>query len=395
MGTITKIILIKHAVETLGYFSEQLASALLQRGYDCYFIDYDRLYESLNGLDGFAVRGQSALITFNFIGLGDEEIFRDEAGRFVWDAYEMEYLNILVDHPFYYHARLVYPLPRMKLFCVDREHVSYVERFYPQQSVSFLPLAGNGRLTFGAKEAVIPYEQRAYDVVFTANYVPLAPLAQKISMQEPEYRIFYQGILDDLLSDPLQSMDQVFERHIKEELGYVSEGELCGAMAGMAVIDLYVRTYFRGEAVRTLAECGLKVDVFGAGWEELSCKKPQNIVRHGGQVTSERCVEAVQNARISLNLMPWFKDGAHDRIFTAMLQQTVALTDDSKYLREQFADGRELKYFSLKETAALPEIASALLRDTQVLEEMAVRGRKKALASHTWQQRALALERKL
>ena len=395
MGTITKIILIKHAVETLGYFSEQLASALWQRGYDCYFIDYDRLYESLNGLDGFAVRGQSALITFNFIGLGDEEIFRDEAGRFVWDAYEMEYLNILVDHPFYYHARLVYPLPRMKLFCVDREHVSYVERFYPQQSVSFLPLAGNGRLTFGAKEAVIPYEQRVYDLVFTANYVPLAPLAQKISMQEPEYRIFYQGILDDLLSDPLQSMDQVFERHIKEELGYVSEGELCGAMAGMAVIDLYVRTYFRGEAVRTLAECGLKVDVFGAGWEELSCKKPQNIVRHGGQVTSERCVEAVQNARLSLNLMPWFKDGAHDRIFTAMLQQTVALTDDSRYLREQFADGRELKYFSLKETAALPEIASALLRDTQGLEEMAVRGRKKALASHTWQQRALALERKL
>lgn len=395
MGTITKIILIKHAVETLGYFSEQLASALWQRGYDCYFIDYDRLYESLNGLDGFAVRGQSALITFNFIGLGDEEIFRDEAGRFVWDAYEMEYLNILVDHPFYYHARLVYPLPRMKLFCVDREHVSYVERFYPQQSVSFLPLAGNGRLTFGAKEAVIPYEQRVYDLVFTANYVPLAPLAQKISMQEPEYRIFYQGILDDLLSDPLQSMDQVFERHIKEELGYVSDGELCGAMAGMAVIDLYVRTYFRGEAVRTLAECGLKVDVFGAGWEELSCKKPQNIVRHGGQVTSERCVEAVQNARLSLNLMPWFKDGAHDRIFTAMLQQTVALTDDSRYLREQFADGRELKYFSLKETAALPEIASALLRDTQGLEEMAVRGRKKALASHTWQQRALALERKL
>ena len=53
------------------------------------------------------------------------------------------------------------------------------------------------------------------------------------------------------------------------------------------------------------------------------------------------------------------------------------MTDDSKYLREQFADGRELKYFSLKETAALPEIASALLRDTQVLEEMAVRGREK------------------
>ena len=86
---------------------------------------------------------------------------------------------------------------------------------------------------------------------------------------------------------------------------------------------------------------------------KLSCKKPQNIVRHGGQVTSERCVEAVQNARLSLNLMPWFKDGAHDRIFTAMLQQTVALTDDSRYLRGAVCGRQGAEIFFLKGSSSV------------------------------------------
>ena len=121
MGNITKIIWIKNAVETLGYFSEQIASALEASGYDTYCIDYERLYESLEGVRRFAVRGETALLTFNFIGLGDEEIFREETGGFLWEAYDMKYLNILVDHPFYYHARLVQVLPRSEERRVGKE----------------------------------------------------------------------------------------------------------------------------------------------------------------------------------------------------------------------------------------------------------------------------------
>ena len=50
----------------------------------------------------------------------------------------------------------------------------------------------------------------------------------------------------------------------------------------------------------------------------------------------------MRDARIALNVMPWFKDGAHDRVFTAMLQGTAALTDDSRYLREECRDGENI-----------------------------------------------------
>lgn len=59
-------------------------------------------------------------------------------------------------------------------------------------------------------------------------------------------------------------------------------------------------------------------------------------------------MQAMRDARIALNVMPWFKDGAHDRVFTAMLQGTAALTDDSRYLREEWP-GRGKYLFLLPE----------------------------------------------
>lgn len=417
MRKITKVILIKNAVETLGYFSEQIALELEHLGYDIYFIDYDELYESLNGLSRFAVKGRTALLTFNYIGIGDEEIFRDESGCFIWEKYEMKYLNILVDHPLYYHTKLMSALPRMTIFCVDKEHVGYIRRFYPGLKVKFLPLAGNVRLDGEGYRAgehrksdvmmteydkipnyereLIPYEKRKYDLIFTANYVPIEQLESRFLGMDEEYAVFYRGILDDLITNPIQSVDVVMERHIREELGEILDGDIRAAMSGMLFIDLCVRTYFRGEIIRELAEADIKVHVFGADWDRLACKKPQNIIKNSGQVSSAACVDAVRDAKISLNIMPWFKDGAHDRIFTAMLQQTVALTDDSRYLRREFMDGENIVFFSLEGRKYLPDIIRMLLRDEENAMRIAKNGYEKAVCRHTWNFRADTLATEL
>lgn len=75
------------------------------------------------------------------------------------------------------------------------------------------------------------------------------------------------------------------------------------------------------------------------------------------------CAEAIADARISLNVMPWFKDGTHDRVFTAMLQHTLSLTDDSGYLRENFTDKKELVFYSLEKREELPELVKKLLEN--------------------------------
>lgn len=398
MAEIRKIIFIKNAVETLGYFSEQIAQELERNGYETCFIDYERMYESIDAMLHFLDREETALVTFNFIGLRGETVFQTESGRSIWQEENLPVLNILVDHPLYYHSCLKEAGERMRVFCVDREHVGYVRRFYPGVKVEFLPLAGNELLfshgdgehgTYRADvPEPVPYGQRTFDLVFTANYVSMEMLEEKVKALDEDYRIFYRRITEDLIADPAQSVDAVMERHIRDELGAVPEEQLCAAMSGMIWIDLFIRSYFREKVVQTLADAGIIVRVFGADWEKIHCKKPQNVRTSGGKVDSAACVQAMRDARIALNVMPWFKDGAHDRVFTAMLQGTAAFTDDSRYLREECKDGENICFYSLKTLEQLPDQVARLLDDPVRTAELAERGYRMAEKRHRWKNRA-------
>ena len=398
MAEIRKIIFIKNAVETLGYFSKQIALELERNGYETCFIDYERMYESMDEMLHFLEREETALVTFNFIGLRGESVFQTESGRSIWQEENLPILNILVDHPLYYHSCLKEAGERMRVFCVDREHVGYVRRFYPGLKVEFLPLAGNELLfSHGDGEhgthrvdvpEPVPYGRRTVDLVFTANYVSMEMLEEKVKALDDDYRIFYRRITENLIADPAQSVDAVMERHIRNELGAVPEEQLCAAMSGMIWIDLFIRSYVRGKVVQTLADAGIIVRVFGADWEKIHCKKPQNVRTSGGKVNSAACVQAMRDARIALNVMPWFKDGAHDRVFTAMLQGTVALTDDSRYLREECRDGENICFYSLRALEQLPDQVVSLLEDPVRMAELAERGYRMAEKRHRWKNRA-------
>ena len=398
MAEIRKIIFIKNAVETLGYFSEQIALELERNGYETCFIDYERMYESMDEMLHFLEREETALVTFNFIGLRGEAVFQTESGRSIWQEENLPILNILVDHPLYYHSCLKEAGERMRVFCVDREHVGYVRRFYPGVKVKFLPLAGNELLfshgdgEHGTHRAdvpePVPYGRRTFDLVFAANYVSMEMLEEKVKALDEDYRIFYRWITEDLIADPTQSVDAVMERHIRDELGAVPEEQLCAAMSGMIWIDLFVRSYVREKVVQTLADAGIIVRVFGADWEKIHCKKPQNVRTSGGKVNSAACVQAMRDSRIALNVMPWFKDGAHDRVFTAMLQGTVALTDDSRYLREECRDGENICFYSLRALEQLPDQVVSLLEDSVRMAELAERGYRMAEKRHRWKNRA-------
>lgn len=401
MAEIRKIIFIKNAVETLGYFSEQIALELERNGYETCFIDYERMYESMDAMLHFLEREETAFVTFNFIGLRGEAVFQTESGCSIWQEENLPILNILVDHPLYYHSCLKEAGERMRVFCVDREHVGYVRRFYPGVKVEFLPLAGN-ELFVSQKDGEhgihrthcedvpepVLYVQRTFDLVFAANYVSMEMLEKKLKALDEDYRIFYRRITEDLIADPAQSVDAVMERHIRNELGAVPEEQLCAAMSGMIWIDLFVRSYFREKVVQTLADAGIIVRVFGADWEKIHCKKPQNVRTSGGKVNSAACVQAMRDARIALNVMPWFKDGAHDRVFTAMLQGTAVLTDDSRYLREECRDGENICFYSLRALQQLPDQVVSLLEDPVRMAELAERGYRMAAERHRWKNRA-------
>ena len=378
-----KCILFKGEIETLEYFSLELEKAFLENDISVFVFDFLDEEKSFIKLKEFCKDSSPTMITFNFTGIRGDEIFYDENNNLFWNIHQIPCINIVVDHPFYYDKLLNIVPDNYWHISIDRQHEAYMKRFYPHiRLLPFLPLGGTA-----IQEKPLSMSERSTNVVFTGNYTPPETFNIHIERLGDEYTAFYHGIINDLIANPSLSMEKVMETHLVKELGKLPDNDLRTAMANMIFIDLYVRFYFRGEVVKTLAENGIQIHLYGSGWEKLKCKCPENLII-GGPLNSHQCLQAISKSKISLNVMPWFKDGAHDRIFNSQLNGAVSLTDDSIYLREHLTDGKDCVFYDLLDIANLPEIISYLLNHENKMEAIALNGYETAKASHSWKKRA-------
>lgn len=385
-----KIVVFEHGVETLSFFSMQIAKYLTQAGYAIfvYDLELEQPEEQMRKLRKFCKAGETVVITFNFNGLRGEDEFYNQ-GELFWKQLRIPCINIMVDHPFYYPAlldKVEEELGRELYYqvAIDRDHEKFMKRFYPQwkEHVIFLPLAGT-------RVEEIP-KQKEYDVVFVGNYTLPSHFRKYIERIDDEYTAFYDGIIADLIEHPDMTMETAFEKHLKREMGEISDRDLRTCMGNMIFLDLYVRFYFRGDVVKRLAEAGIPVHIWGAGFEQVECEKPENIIIEG-PTDSEGCLKALSKAKIALNIMPWFKDGSHDRVYSAMLNGAVCVTDESVYLKEECRDGENIMFYSLQDYSDLPDRIRDLLEQDQQREKIVQCAYEKVGKKHTWKQRTEVL----
>ena len=378
-------------IETQGYFSLQIAEEMKRLGHEIFIFDLSKPWASTQKFFGsFFEKGNTVLINFNFHGMSGEDYFLDENGRSMWDALQIPSYNIVVDHPMYYHHFLEKVPSNYHHISIDRNHEKYMRRFFPRiENGSFLPLAGT---QLYKDRSNVPISHRRYDVVMVGNYCIPQTFEKYITRIDEEYTAFYYGMIDELFAKPWRTVEEVAQEHLFREIGEVPEEELKKAMASLTFIDLYVRYTFRGRAVQELADAGIKVHVFGDGWDRLECKHPENLILMNN-LDSEGCLKKLRQTKLSLNVMPWFKDGAHDRIFNTMLNGAVCLTDSSIYLDGILEDQKNSAVYSLSEMEKLPEIAGALLEDVDKMQSIADSGYQLAQEGHTWAHRAGVLHK--
>lgn len=377
-----RIVMFINGIETQGYFSMQLGKYFQNMGYDVFYYDYWEEERSFRRLKEFIRYGNTVMVTFNFHGLEEGEVFYKEDGSIFWEEEDIPCFNIVLDHPLYYH-RMLQKLPeKYYQISIDRYHKSYMEKYWPEIVLGpFLPLAGTGLVK---KEDFIPIEKRPIDFIITGNYAPPETFQKYIERIDEEYTRFYMGMIDDLKCHPEKTIEQVAESHLQREIPDVTKEEIKETMGNLSFIDLYVRFWLRGEVIKRLAGYGFNVHTCGKGWDLLECSGHGNIIEHGS-MNSEECLRMLGKSKVSVNVMPWFKDGAHDRIFNSQLNGAVCISDDSLYLREIFTDDKDILFFSQRETEKIPAIAERLFKEPDKMQEIAEAGYRTAKSGHTWE----------
>ena len=196
-----------------------------------------------------------------------------------------------------------------------------------------------------------------------------------------------QVVLSELVHHPDRTTEDVIEEYLKYKRNDISEQRIHEIIVQMRFIDSYATSFFREQAVRILVENGIRVTAYGTGWDQCEWSDNPYLV-YGGKVLAPEILPLMNDSKIVLNTMTWFKAGAHDRIFNGMLAGAAVVTDDSTYLRREFTDGKELVMFSRNEIRTLPERVFDLFGHMQSTQKMADCGYQSAKEHHTWKSRA-------
>lgn len=385
--------------DTLDLFIYELKQEFDALGYETMEFDVRDISKGLQELAIFAAEPVKAAITFNNLGFNMEL----RPGCNIWEELRIPCINILMDHPFCYKNALDHAPDNAIVLCTDRNHMRYLERFYPGiPIIGYLPHAG--KELPGTKR---PIAERSIDVLYAGNLS--RSFAENIMPDLSKYKDFdAEGLCkrayEDLIAHPSKTTELALEEELALEGLALSEEELKDMIADLHFVDLYAVSYYREKTVQAIAERGIPIQIYGAGWEGCSWIDRPNV-SYGGKIPAEEVVVRMQDAKIVLSTMTWFKDGTHDRVFNGMLQGAVAVSDTSGYMKEEFCgfrdeidsgeDNRELVLFELEELDNLPVQVQELLDNPETAQKIADRGYVKAKRFHTWRARALELEEDL
>lgn len=296
----------------------------------------------------------------------------------------------LCDPPFGIRGSLNQADDRTVVFTCDKNFCDYIERFFPLvKHTEFIPLSGS------SYSEQIPYEERELDIIFTGTYQnPETIKKELVSQFEPGGALakFLEDMLEDIIANPQYTLWECLARILRKYGQEVSDADFNELCDEFGQVDFYARFYYRDKVIRTLIDSGLKIHIFGQGWENFQAEHKENLIIHeGGSYAAEK---ALANAKIALNIMPWFKDAFQERIAAAMLSKAVAVTDESKYTVENFEDDKELLIFSLKNIDALPERIKHLLSHPEKEMEISENGYQK-VQNHTWYVRTRRMLQKM
>ncbi len=356
------------------YFGDSLGKALENHGHTVEYFKVDE--NSLDELENYVGKSYDALVDFN----SDlPRALMDDDSYFL-DHIEAPFFDIILDHPLYHHDSLKHKLQNFHVICLDENHKNYILKYYPHiKSVSTTPMTGE--LAFGQNSINWDdYSNRKYDIVFSGTYTDPTRIESAIH-KIPDFlaKNVYE-LIDMLLADSSLTIESAVETLARNEIYDYINSDLPLHTQSFYLADAYVRCYTRKQLILELDKCRHNVELFGSLWDELKLKHA-TIHR---EIPFNLTFTIFAKSKISVNIMPNFKAGAHDRVFSSQLNGAVVLTDPTTSLLNEYSDDKNILFFNVDNMTGLSERVDSYLDNLSSLKKIAQNGYDIAANNHTW-----------
>lgn len=360
------------------YFANALAKALAQRGAEIEFFSSEQ--EPPEAMERFVHRTFDAVIDFN----SELPRLKMEDGSYFLDQIHAPFYDILLDHPLYHHDTLKHRISDFHALCLDENHSNYIKEHYPHiASAEFFPMTG---------EDILPqnpsYPQKQTDLLFSGTYTDYRQIEDSISLTPSFLGDITRKLIERMQNDA--SLTQ--EASLKNLLPSLEEAEIIEEtfplhMQACFLCDSYLRAFEREQFLLSLAKANVPLTIVGNGWRKSPLSNFSHI-KMIDDIAFSDTFTLFRQSKITLNLLPGFKNGTHDRIYSSMLNHSLCLTDASPILKKQFKNNQEICFYDPKKPKDVAEQIFSLLSSDKQLEEISQNGYFTAKENHSWLSRA-------
>lgn len=417
-----KVIIFKGIIDSLDAFAKELGAGFEKEGCDVLLVDVNNLHyfqdDLFNRIDEYAACEDTIVIFFNSIGMLMDGI---DGGNY-WNRSGVICFDILADPPFFYHSAIESDIENVTFICVDEEQSDYINRYYGKESdyykrngrvrmSLYMPLAGVVSDTYMERDlqnnrnkddvdrgisydfditAIEAFNNRKYDVIFTGSIRDYEDIDTQIYNLDDSLQDMWDIVLGYICEDTSLTIERAIRKCMSDYSLRFMDEHVHQIILLFKKMDSVIRAMHRQRVITAIADGGIKIDVFGDGWDFLKNKliHPENLCIHEC-VSYEESVNIAAQAKISVNVMPWFKTGFHDRIATAMLNGCVSVTDSSSYIDDNYTDGENIVIYKLDNLSELAgNIRTLLENKNNITYRLAMAGKKKAVQADTWHERA-------
>lgn len=363
------------------YFADSLARALTKAG--CHVEIFSSEQEPPAAMERFVGRSFDAVFDFN----SELPRLKMEEGSYFLDQIHAPFYDIILDHPLYHHDTLKQELSDFHVLCLDENHKNYIKDCYPHiASASLFPVTG---------EDVAPtdssYPKKELEVLFPGTYTDYREIENSIKTCPSFLGELTKKLIDLMQEQPGLSQETAL-RHLLPSLeeAEIIEETFPLHMQACFLCDSYLRAYKREQLLLHLAKQNVPLTLCGNGFG----KSPLAAFSHIQileDVSFSDTFSLFRRSKITLNLLPEFKNGTHDRIYSSLLNHSLCLTDSSPLLKNQFKNGRDLVFYEYQNLDKLTEQIFDLLNSPNQLSEISQNGYFQAKENHSWQARAAYL----
>lgn len=202
-----------------------------------------------------------------------------------------------------------------------------------------------------------------------------------LRISDKEFILFLNDIIDLLISDDTNKSLWEGMKTIAEDKHYpveqFSRDFICVLLYGM---DAFLRAQKKYDLLNFAIQMGLMVTAYGAGWENHTLAKKILIK---GEVPFDEIPSLNARAKISLCSNVNYSHGSHERVFNALCNGSIPLTEGSSFY------DRELPglFVTKKDTDEI----NKLLTDDNYFNEISQKGMKLVKRKHSIERRALKI----